>query len=96
MKVEIGDYVIYSDRHPSFDLYRRYVSLSGKSKGQMVETVVGYFYDLEDALKALLREGVLQSDSTNLKEVLEVISATRAAIDRSLGLKNVRTRKETG
>lgn len=95
MEVQIGNYVIYGGKHSSFDLYKRYISQKGKSKGQEVETIVGYYHDLEDALKALVREDILRSKATSLKEVINIIKLTKAEIDSSIGIKNVRrTRKE--
>jgi hypothetical protein len=94
MNIQVGKYVIKGGG-ASFDLYESKVYEEGKKKGQGYEVIVGYFYHLEDALKALVRESVLCSGATTLQSAVDLITEVKVDIDRSLGLKNVRVRKET-
>jgi hypothetical protein len=58
MNIQVGKYVIKGGG-TSFDLYESKIYSEGNKKGQTYEVNVGYFYSLEDSLKALIRERVL-------------------------------------
>ena len=76
-----GGYVIKSD-NIQFTLNKYYISNGTKSKGKEVLKPVGYYTNLESVFKSYLNKKILDSNATNIEELVEDVKETKKYIVR--------------
>ncbi|ARJ43254.1 hypothetical protein B1H58_15250 [Pantoea alhagi] len=75
MKIEIDNrYIIESSTH-DFVLYEKKVSQSGKTKGQIVLSRLGFFPKMHQLVRELITHDLKQSDIDTIKAMQERIES---------------------
>lgn len=80
-----NDIYIQNDKEGS-TIVRRSVAQSGKSKGTEVYAPLGYYINIQSAVKALIKMKIADSSATTLGEMIEDIKRIEVYIEQKLAV----------
>ena len=82
MKVYLDDTTFIKSDTLQFILVEEKTVQEGKTKGEVVESIVGFYADLTHAIKAYIKERQLNSNATTLHGLLQETKDLREYVEK--------------
>jgi hypothetical protein len=89
MRVQLDDRFIITSDESNFILKEVRISEGEKTKGEIIETPVGYYGNLEHLFDAYLNKTLMKSNATEFAELLMEIRTVKRYIQSLLNLKGL-------